>query len=294
MTKPKAVKNGVVCSSRLTWYRRENLPCLRLLRFANRGFVERVMETIWDLQVDRSGFKSLDFNSSELAYQLAADEAEIKLFLMDRRTVEALEQVKVFMEMEYLSGISFVTGSVTKANRDAEESEGQDGIAPSPNDRNPIPTPAKPTVQEGGWSDEGWSPIYLDARAVISSIWPKTTAGVVNDVRIWVGLLTDTEAKKVTKEQREEWVPRILEVLKADDETDKYTKFKDWMMKSGAVGRIKKLGVEGGEISTGLKWVERNSTGYAKRAKGFEDPDVREDAEEFERQKAIAEFTGIF
>jgi len=252
------------------------------------------METIWDLQVDRSGFKYLDFNSSELAYQLAADEAEIKLFLMDRRTVEALEQVKVFMEMEYLSGISFVTGSVTKANRDADESEGQDGIAPSPKDRNPIPTPAKPTVQEGGWSDEGWSPIYLDARAVISSIWPKTTAGVVNDVRIWVGLLTDTEAKKVTKEQREEWVPRILEVLKADDETDKYTKFKDWMMKSGAVGRIKKLGVEGGEISTGLKWVERNSTGYAKRAKGFEDPDVREDAEEFERQKAIAEFTGIF
>jgi len=113
-------------------------------------------------------------------------------------------------------------------------------------------------------------------------------------VRIWVGLLTDTEAKKVTKEQREEWVPRILEVLQADDETDKYTKFKDWMMKSGAVGRIKKLGVEGGEISTGLKRVERNSTGYAKRAKGFEDPDVREDAEEFERQKAMAEIDGIY
>ena len=294
MTKPKAVKNGVVCSSRLTWYRRENLPCLRQLRFANRGFVERVMETIWDLQVDRSGFKCFDFNSSELAYQLAADEAEIKLFLMDRRTVEALEQIEIFIRTEYLSGISLITGSVTEANRDADESEGQDGIDSSPKDRNPVPTPAKPTVQEGGWSDEGWSPIYLDARAVISSIWPKTTPGVVNDVRIWVGLITDTEPKKVTKEQREEWVPRILEVLKADDETDKYTKFKDWMMKSGAVGRIKNLGVEGGEIFTGFEQTHRNGMSYRHRSKGFDDPDVREDAEEFERQKAMAEISGIY
>jgi hypothetical protein len=311
---PKAVKNGVVCSSRLTWYRRENLPCLRQLRFANRGFIEKVMEVIWDQQVDKSGFKCFDFNSEELAYQLAADETEIKAFLLDRRTVEALEQAKTYMDLQDIGGVSLMVNSVTNANKPTDEAEDDLGGKSTPtvtSTSTPTPAATTPAAKECTWSDEGWSQIYLDAREEIKAIWPKTAPGVVNDIRHWVGNFTNTEPKKVTKEQREEWVPRILEVLKASTATENYTKFKNWMEKSGAAKRIKNLGdesvlerdpwiemgmkpFEGGEIPLGWKRVLRNSKAYLKPVKGFEDPDVREDAEEFERQKAIAEQTGIF
>ena len=284
MTLPKVEKNGVACSSRLGWYRRENLPCLRKLRFANRGFVERVMEVIWDLQVDKSGFRCFDFNSEELAYQLEADETEIKTFLLDRRTIEALELARTYMELQYFSGVSLMTNSVTTAKQPSPEEKDDflDEDLPTPPDSNPPAPKPIPPEKPSKWSDNNWDEIYLSARTEFEKVWSNTLPGVVIELKKWVAILAGLkDPKDVKKEHREEWIPKILSTLRlAEDEAATYTSFKKWMesgaaeqVKTATCRKVKRIGWE--EVPVGAHQIT--------------DPDVLRDAEQYEIEKQMAE-----
>ena len=275
MTKPLSRKNGVVCSHRLTWYRRENLPCLRQLQLANRGFIERVIETIWDLQVDRSGFKCFDFTSEELAYQLAMEEEDIKRLISDRRTAEALEQIRSYMEAEYRDGLRVMNQRTGEGDETTPE-----GDPPAPQAGTLVPPQGNVPTPQPGWDDTGWSQIYLDAREEIKAIWPKTYPGVVNDLRFWVATFSGlTDVKKVEAKHREEWIPRILEILTDEDEDPALCKdFKSWMMRSGAGVKIKALaGTKPNEVQVTVTTQPAISEeGFAEKyatTMSFDDPD---------------------
>jgi len=288
-------------SLRLHWYRRdvfELFPILQLLPDANRGWVEKMMDAInLQNQDAKKEFCGWENTAEDMAYLLGYSVETVENYLKDRRTREAMPLILEYMKDSFQDGVDHLKASslggknsTHKDEKDNLDDFNTDPEKPAPTAPAPAPKPKPAEKKEGEWSDDKWSQIYLDAREEIKAVWPKTTPGVVNDVRIWVGHFTNTKPQDVKKEQREEWIPWITKAVRIDANTEKFTNFKDWMLGGGAAV-VKQLAEPVPELTREERYAaaeERTRLALAKcppRRIKHRDPAVQQDADEYESER---------